>query len=113
MRFWRSWAWPNDRPVSRGFGAVVVKILAICGAGIGGSGVLKVNAERALRRLGLEAQVTATDIASFATLAQDAQIILTSAEFVEAIGKTFAEVIVVDNYFDTAELEAKLQAALG
>jgi PTS system ascorbate-specific IIB component len=90
-----------------------VKIIAICGAGIGTSGILKVNAERVLARLGLEADVTAADIASLKNVASDAQIILTSAEFVEAIGVTNADVIVIENYFDTAELSRKLEAALG
>ena len=90
-----------------------VKIIAICGAGIGTSGILKVNAERVLARLGLEADVTAADIASLQNVASDAQIILTSAEFVEAIGPTNADVIVIENYFDTAELSRKLEAALG
>jgi len=90
-----------------------VKIVAICGAGIGSSGILKVNAERVLKKLDIEATVTAVDIASLHDAAEDAQIILTSAEFVEAIGRTYADVIVVDNYFDTAELTEKLQRALG
>jgi PTS system ascorbate-specific IIB component len=90
-----------------------VKIVTICGAGIGSSGILKVNAERVLRRLDIEADVVAADIASLASFAGDAQIILTSAEFVEAIGKTFADVIVIENYFDTQELTTKLEAALG
>jgi PTS system ascorbate-specific IIB component len=90
-----------------------MKIVAICGAGIGSSGILKVNAERVLKRLGLEADVTAAHIGSVVSDAADAQIILTSAEFVDAIGKTFADVIVIDNYFDTEELSRKLQAALG
>ncbi|MCU1525578.1 MAG: ascorbate transporter subunit [Microbacteriaceae bacterium] len=90
-----------------------MKIVAICGAGIGSSGILKINAERVLKRLGLEADVTAAHLGSLATDAADAQIILTSAEFVDAIGKTFADVIVVENYFDTEELTRKLEAALG
>lgn len=90
-----------------------MKIVTICGAGIGSSGILKVNAERVLGRLGIEAEVIAADIASVATVAADAQVILTSAEFVDAIGKTFADVIVIENFFDTAELSRKLQAALG
>lgn len=90
-----------------------MKIIAICGAGIGSSGILKVNAERVLAKLDIEAEVTAVDIRSLASMADDAQVILTSAEFVEAIGKTFADVIVIENYFDTAELTTKLQAALG
>ena len=90
-----------------------MKIVTICGAGIGSSGILKVNAERVLRRLDIEAEVVAADVASLASVAGDAQVILTSSEFVDAIGKTFADVIVIENYFDTEELSAKLQAALG
>ena len=89
-----------------------MKIVAICGAGIGTSGILKINAERVLQRLGLEARVVAVDLASLHEEADDAQVILTSPEFVEAIGRTFADVIVVENYFDTAELAAKLSRAL-
>lgn len=90
-----------------------MKIVAICGAGIGTSGILKVNAERVLGRLGIDAVVVATDLASLHEEADDAQVILTSPEFVEAIGKTFADVVVVENYFDTSELTAKLEKALG
>jgi PTS system ascorbate-specific IIB component len=90
-----------------------VKIVAICGAGVGTSGILKVNAERVLLRLGLTATVVATDLDSLHAEADDAQIILTSPEFVDAIGATFADVIVVQNYFDTTELTAKLEKALG
>ena len=90
-----------------------MKIVTICGAGIGSSGILKVNAERVLRRLDIEADVVAADIASLAQVAGDAQVILTSSEFVDAIGATNADVIVIDNYFDTDELTAKLGAALG
>ena len=90
-----------------------MKIVTICGAGIGSSGILKVNAERVLARLDIEAIVIAADVASVQDVAADAQVILTSAEFVEAIGATFADVIVIENYFDTTELSAKLEAALG
>ncbi len=90
-----------------------MKIVTICGAGIGSSGILKVNAERVLRRLDIEADVIAADIGSLAQVAGDAQVILTSSEFVDAIGTTNADVIVIDNYFDTDELTAKLDAALG
>jgi PTS system ascorbate-specific IIB component len=90
-----------------------MKIVAICGAGIGTSGILKVNAERVLQRLGIKATVVACDLGSLEAEAADAQVILTSAEFVEAIGKTSADVIVVQNYFDTAELTEKLEKSLG
>ncbi len=90
-----------------------MKIVTICGAGIGSSGILKVNAERVLQRLGLTATVVAADIDSVGRVAADAQVILTSAEFVEAIGPTRADVVVIENYFDTDELSTKLEAAIG
>ena len=90
-----------------------MKIVTICGAGIGSSGILKVNAERVLKKLDIEATVVAADINSVRDVAANAQVILTSAEFVDAIGKTFADVIVIQNIFDTSELTTKLEAALG
>jgi PTS system ascorbate-specific IIB component len=90
-----------------------MKIVTICGAGIGSSGVLKVNAERALRALDLEASVVAADVSTVRVVAADAQIILTTQEFVKDIGKTNADVIVIVNLFDTSELKQKLEDALG
>jgi PTS system ascorbate-specific IIB component len=90
-----------------------VKIVTICGVGIGSSGILKVNAERVLAKLDIEADVVAADIGSLASVADDAQVILTSAEFVDAIGETYADVIVIQNHFDQQELTEKLQRSLG
>ncbi len=90
-----------------------MKIVTICGAGLGSSGILKVNAERVLARLEIEAEVVAADVASVREVADDAQVILTSAEFVDAIGPTFADVVVIVNHFDQQELTEKLERALG
>jgi ascorbate PTS system EIIB component len=90
-----------------------VKIVTICGAGIGSSGILKVNAEKALGALGLQAEVVAADVASVRAVSEDANVILTSQEFVEAIGDTYAEVIVIRNHFDQAEITAAVDRALG
>ncbi|MDP4333142.1 PTS sugar transporter subunit IIB [Curtobacterium sp. A7_M15] len=90
-----------------------MKIVTICGAGIGASAILKVNAEKALAALGLSASVVAADVASVQRVSDDANVILTSAEFVEAIGSTYAEVIVIRNHFDQAEITAAVDRALG
>ncbi|MFF1633574.1 PTS sugar transporter subunit IIB [Leifsonia sp. NPDC058248] len=90
-----------------------MKIVAICGAGVGTSGILKVNAERVLNRLDIDASVTASDLANVSTAAADAQVILTSPELVDSIGPTNADVVVVENSFDLDELERKLDEALG
>ncbi|KQX06361.1 MULTISPECIES: PTS sugar transporter subunit IIB [unclassified Leifsonia] len=90
-----------------------MKIVAICGAGIGTSAILKLNAERALERLGVEAIVSATDVASVGVAASDAQVILTSPELVKHIGPTNADIVVIDNYFDVDEITTKLEIAVG
>jgi PTS system ascorbate-specific IIB component len=90
-----------------------MKIVAICGAGIGTSEILRVNAVRALERLDIEAEVTATDVASVGAAAADAQVILTSPELVGAIGRTNADIVVIQNYFDLDEITAKLEVAVG
>jgi ascorbate PTS system EIIB component len=89
-----------------------VKIVTISGAGLGSSGVLKVAAERALKSRGLDADVVAADLATIGDAAADAQIILTSAELVTRLPKTFADVIVVENPSDTDELGRTLAESL-
>ncbi len=94
-----------------------MRIVAVCGAGVGTSAILKVNAERALDRLGLSADVSASDLAGISDAAADAQVIITSTELAsavrQAIGRSFAEVVEVVNYFDVEEIGAKLEASLG
>ncbi|QPZ39346.1 PTS sugar transporter subunit IIB [Paramicrobacterium chengjingii] len=89
------------------------RIVTLCGVGIGTAGILKVNAERVLTRLGIDATVTATDVAHVQEDAADAQVILTSPELVKHIGPTFADVVEVNSYVDLDEIERKLDAALG
>ncbi|MFF2389838.1 PTS sugar transporter subunit IIB [Agromyces sp. NPDC058064] len=94
-----------------------MKIVAVCGAGIGTSAILKVNAERALERLDLAADVDASDLAGIAVAAADAQVILTSSELAaavrQALGQSFAEVVEVTNYFDVDEISRLLERSLG
>lgn len=90
-----------------------MKIVAVCGAGVGTSAILKLNAERALDRLDIEAEVDASDIDSLALKHAGAQVILTSPELVDAIGETNADIVVIENYFDVEEITGKLEAAIG
>lgn len=88
-------------------------ILTLCGAGVGTSAILKVTAERALARLGIVATVTATDVAHVDALAEDAQVVLATAEHARAVRRSYAQVIVIDSILDQEEVAAKLGAALG
>lgn len=88
-----------------------MKIMAVCGMGIGTSVLLKMNAEKVLRQLGLEATVEATDVNS-ARDARDAQIILTTPDLVSSLAGLPAEVISIDHFFDLEEITAKLSKSL-
>lgn len=85
-----------------------MKIVAVCGMGIGTSVLLKMNAEKALRALGQDADVEAADIGTARGAARSAQIVLTSAELAPEIGDVPAEVVVIDNFMDVNEITQKL-----
>jgi len=89
-----------------------VKIIAVCGMGIGTSVLLKLNAEKVLKMLDIEATVEATDVASARAASFDAQIVLTTPELVESLRGIPAEIIPIDHFFDLEELNAKLSKAL-
>jgi PTS system ascorbate-specific IIB component len=88
-----------------------VKILAVCGEGIGTSVLLKMNADRVLKQLGIEALVEATDIET-ANSTQDAQIFLTTAGLEGRLNPVSAKIIAIEKVFDLDELDQKLSAAL-
>ncbi|WP_353809220.1 PTS sugar transporter subunit IIB [Agromyces sp. SYSU T00194] len=94
-----------------------MRIVTVCGVGIGTSAILKANAERALDRLMLEADVTASDVDGVAVAAEDAQVILTSPELEarvrEETAGIHAEIVVVRNYFDVDEIASLLESSIG
>ena len=90
-----------------------MKIYAVCGAGIGTSVLLKSNADRALQALGIEAEVHAVSISQAMSADSDAQVVMITPELTEQIKGIRSEVIVVNNIFDLAELQEKLEASLG
>lgn len=89
-----------------------MKIIAVCGMGIGTSVLLKMNTEKVLRTLGIDAEVEAADIGVARGMARDAELVLTSEDLVSEIGEVDARVIVINNFFDQAEITEKLKAAL-
>jgi PTS system ascorbate-specific IIB component len=89
-----------------------VKIIAVCGMGIGTSVLLKLNAEKVLKMLDLEATVDAADVATVRKVSFDAQIILTTPDLVDQLQGLPAEIISIEHVFDLEELSTKLSKAL-
>ncbi|GAA4892049.1 PTS sugar transporter subunit IIB [Streptomonospora salina] len=90
-----------------------MKILAVCGMGIGTSIMLKSNAEKAAASLGLDADVEVADIGTARGAAATADVVLTSGELAAEIGDVGIPVVVVDSFIDGDEVREKLSTALG
>ena len=88
-----------------------MKIIAVCGMGIGTSVLLKMNAEKVLSQLGIEATVQATDMKT-ARESQDAELILTTPDLAQLMNGLSAEIITIEHFFDLEELTRKLSASL-
>lgn len=89
-----------------------MKILAVCGFGMGSSMVLRFTIEKAVAALGMDAEVEHTDLASVAGMPAD--VILTSPELVNQLkGSVQAQVLPVRNYTDKNEVQVLLASVLG
>ena len=89
-----------------------MKILAVCGMGLGSALVLRMQAEKALKELGLTADLEVADIGTARALAPKADLILTSNELAEQLGAVKPKVVTISNFIDLREMVDKLKAAL-
>jgi PTS system ascorbate-specific IIB component len=90
-----------------------MKILAVCGMGLGSALILRMQAEKALRELGLEADLEVADIGTARAVAPSADIILTTEELAQQLGQVKPKVVTISNFIDLPEMVAKLKAAIG
>ncbi|MDO4776574.1 MAG: PTS sugar transporter subunit IIB [Cardiobacteriaceae bacterium] len=89
-----------------------MKILAVCGFGVGSSMVLKFTIEKAAAELGMAADVENTDLTSAQSM--DADAIFTSYQLADQL-KAAVQVPVfpVRNYMDLNEVKAQLATLPG
>ncbi|MDI2097924.1 PTS sugar transporter subunit IIB [Ruicaihuangia caeni] len=85
-----------------------MKILTVCGMGIGTSILLKMNTEKALKALGASADVEASDIGSARGAARTVDIVLISHDLAEQLGDVPAKVIEIQNFLSVDEISQKL-----
>lgn len=84
-----------------------MKVLCVCGLGQGTSLILRMNVETVLREMNVQAEVDHMDLSS--AMGSSADYIVTSKELAESLGETTAEVVVVNNFFDNAEIKAAFE----
>ncbi len=81
--------------------------------GLGSGLLLRMQAEKALRQLGVvDADLEVADIGSARAMAQTADLIITSNELAEQLGKVKPRIVTISNFVDLKEMVEKLRAAL-
>ncbi|GMQ63634.1 PTS sugar transporter subunit IIB [Vallitalea maricola] len=83
-----------------------IKVLAVCGFGVGTSLILKMNIEKVLKQNGIDAEVTNADITTATGI--NADVIFTSKELYSQLqGKSKVPLIQIDNFMNNKEIEEK------
>lgn len=90
-----------------------MKILAVCGMGLGSGLLLRMQAEKALKTLGVQADLEVADIGTARAAAQTADLIITSNELAQQLQGVKPKIVTISNFIDLQEMVTKLGAALG
>ena len=89
----------------------MIKIVTVCGFGIGTSLILKMSTEKALKQMNIEGDVECTDRTAAKSLAAD--VYLTSKVIAEElISEVNKPVIVINSFLNVDEIVSKLQEVL-
>jgi PTS system ascorbate-specific IIB component len=80
--------------------------------GLGSGLLLRMQAEKALRQLGVTADLEVADIGSARAMAQTVDLIITSNELAEQLGTVKPKVVTITNFIDLNEMVRKLEEAL-
>jgi len=89
-----------------------VKILAVCGMGLGSGLILRMQAEKALKELGIQADLEVADIGTARALAPTADLILTSEELAQQLVGVKPRIVTIKNFIDLREMVTKLGDAI-
>ncbi len=83
-----------------------IKVLAICGFGVGTSLILRMNIEKVLKQNGIDADVENVDVTTSTSLPCD--VIFTSAELYPLLVDKFkVPIIIIQNFMSNDEIAKK------
>lgn len=85
-----------------------MKINTVCGNGLGSSLILKINVDKILKELGVQASVEATDVSSANN--SDSNLLVSTTQFENNLKSSSKDKIFVNNITDKADLKDQLQA---
>ncbi|MFV0405545.1 MAG: PTS sugar transporter subunit IIB [Propioniciclava sp.] len=87
-----------------------LKVLAVCGLGMGTSLILRMTSETVFTRLGIPAQVENTDLST--AQSQSPDVLIGQGMHMSDLEGIATVQVVVDDFVDDAALEARLRPAL-
>ncbi|MFJ3387797.1 PTS sugar transporter subunit IIB [Lysinibacillus sp. NPDC086135] len=87
-----------------------MKILVVCGNGLGSSFIMELNVKKALAELGKVAEVTHTDLAS--AKAEKADIYIGAEDIVNQLGEERGHIVSIVNMMSISEIKLKLKSLL-
>ncbi|WP_439328122.1 PTS sugar transporter subunit IIB [Lonepinella sp. BR2357] len=85
-----------------------MKIMAVCGSGLGSSFMMEMNIKKVLAKLGIEAEVNHTDLSSVTP--NDADVFVMASDIAASSSIDPERIIVVKNIVGLNEFEEKLTA---
>jgi len=85
-----------------------MKIMAICGSGLGSSFMVEMNIKKVLKKMNIEAEVEHSDLSSAMPGAAD--VFVMAKDIAESASVPAFQLVVINNIIDINELEAKLVA---
>ncbi|PZN09192.1 MAG: PTS ascorbate transporter subunit IIB [Bacillota bacterium] len=88
-----------------------MRVLAVCGMGLGSSLILRINVESVLKELGIQATVEVSDVTSAKSMPAD--LLVTSGQLAEVLTRDDVPIVTVQNYLDRDEIRSKIKAVLG
>lgn len=88
----------------------MLKIVTVCGAGVGSSMMLRLFTQQILQAEGVEATVDASDIGSVSPDSYD--ILITTSDFADTLRGSSATIVRIDNMMDKAFLKSELLKAI-
>lgn len=83
-----------------------MKIMAVCGSGLGSSFMVEMNIKKVLKKIGVEAEVEHSDLAS--ALPGAADVFVMGKDIAESATVPADKLIVLDSIISMPELEEKL-----
>ncbi len=86
-----------------------LKVLSVCGVGMGSSLMLRMTVEDVLKKMGVEAKVEATDVSS--ARGMQADVIVGQGMHTEAFEGKAPVVVAITNFMDKDALETQLTEA--